>query len=161
GAPIANGKARFQGAEYEGRFELAKDLKLALNYAYHDSRFKRLKVDPDTDVSNNRLELSPYNIAGAGLLYLPMQGFNAAVVGRYNGPTRLNKRNTAPHGGYSVLDASIGYNFGRVGLHVNGYNLTDRRDPVAESELAEVVSGASSYFLMPARTIMGSISLAL
>lgn len=161
GNQVSGAKTRFQGAEYEGRFELIKDLKLALNYAYHDSRFKRLMLDATTDVSNNRLELAPYNVAGGGLLYLPAQGFNASAVARYNGPTRLNKRNTAPHGGYTVVDASIGYNFGHVGVHVSGYNLTDRRDPVAESELADVASHASSYFLMPARSIIGSISLAL
>ena len=61
-----------------------------------------------------RLEMSPYHLAGAGLLYLPAQGFNASVIGNYVGQRMLNKRNTAPVGGYTTLDASIGYNFGRV-----------------------------------------------
>ncbi len=159
GQPIDGGKERFQGFEYEGRYALSKDLKLATNYAYHDSRFKSLTINGGAnDVSGNRLELSPYNLAGVGVLYTPAQGFNATLVANYAGERKLNKRATAHAGGYTTWDATLGYQIGALGLHLNGYNLTDRRVPVSESELAEVVSGASSYYLLPARLVTASIS---
>ena len=158
GRPIDGGKERFQGAEYEGRFTLCKDLKLTGTYAYHDSRFVSLKLDATTDVSGKRLELSPYQLAGLGLQYLPRQGLNASVIANYAGERKLNKRNTAHAGGYTTVDASLGWQFQRVGFNVNGYNLTDRRVPISESELANVVSGASSYYLLPARLVTASVN---
>jgi outer membrane receptor protein involved in Fe transport len=154
GAPINGGRQRFQGVEYEGRYALHRDLKLALNYAYHDARFKQLRLDDGTDVSGKRLEMSPYQLYGAGLMWQPRQGCNGALAWNYIGGRALNKRNTAQAGGYSTFDASLGYRLGRYGLQLNGYNLSDRRVPVSESELADSVSGASSYYLLPARTVL-------
>ena len=155
------GKQRFQGVEYEGRYAITPDLKLAASYSYHDSRFKKFTKDDGGVVDNNRLEMAPYHLAGVGLMYFPAQGFNGSLLANYVGERKLNKTNSVSAGGYVTLDAGVGYNFGRLGLHVNGYNLTDRRVPVAESELAAVASGASSYFLLPARSVIGSVSLAL
>src|ERR1051325_296685 len=163
GEPANIGKSRFKGVEGEVRWTIVDDLKLAASYSYHDSRFVSFRRGPGAGgiVDGNRLEMAPYHLGALGLLYTPTQGFNATVVANYTGQRYLNKSNSLSKGGFTTLDAGVGYNFGRWGLHVNGYNLTDRRDPVAESELAEEVSGASSYFLLPARSIMGSVSLAL
>lgn len=159
GESIDGGKERFQGVETEGRYLLAKDLKLSGSYAYHDSRFKQLALDDGTDVSGNRLEMAPYHLSAVGLQYNPATGFNANVIANYASQRFLNKRNTAPAGGYTTVDARIGWQFKTYGFHLNGYNLTDRRVPVAESELAETVSGASSYYLLPARLITASVEM--
>ena len=65
----------------------------------------------------------------------------------------LNKRNTAPWDSYATLDAGIGYRLERWEVRFDGWNLTERRDPVAESEL-----GDAQYYLMPARSLWLSLS---
>lgn len=163
GNNVNAGKTKFKGAEIEVRYTVIDNLKLAGSYSYHDSRFVEFRRGPGPSniVNGNRFELSPYHLAAVGLLYTPPQGFNATFVGNYTGERKLNKSNSLSKGGFTTIDAGIGYNFGRVGLHVNGYNLTDRRDAIAESELSGEISGASSYYLLPSRRIIGSVSVAL
>ena len=164
------GKQRFKGGEIETRYALAGDLQVAGNYAYHDSHFVQFVTDDGTDVSGRRLEMAPYYLAGAGLLYTPPRGFNGSVVSNYAGMRKLNKKNSVRAGGYTTVDASFGYQFEKFGVHLNGYNLTDKRVPVAESELQEHVTNhdapafdlvASGYYLLPARSVMLNLSMSL
>ena len=66
----------------------------------------------------------------------------------YTGSRYLNKRNTAPAGGYSALSAGIGYGVRRGSLRIDGWNLTNRRPPIAESEM-----GDAQYYRLPARSV--------
>ncbi len=144
------GNERFRGAEFEARYALTDTLDLHANYAYHDARFTdyaQLFGSTLTQLRGKQLELSPQHLGALGLLYLPQQGFNASVVASYVGKRFLNKRNTAPTGAYTAVDAGVGYRFDTWELRLDGYNLSDRRDPVAESEL-----GDAQYYRMPSRT---------
>jgi len=60
----------------------------------------------------------------------------------------LNKRNTALAAGFASIGISAGYRMPRWELRVDGRNLADRRDPVAESEL-----GDAQYYLLPSRRV--------
>ncbi|HVT36063.1 MAG TPA: TonB-dependent receptor, partial [Nevskiaceae bacterium] len=166
GAEANGGKQRFQGAEIEARYALAGALALAGNASYHDARFRRFTQDDGSMLDGNRLETAPYTLAGLGLVYAPPRGFNASVTGNYTGPRQLNNPNTLPAGGYTTLDAGLGWRFGQIALSVNGYNLTDRRDPVSASELSEVATNHDGvntigYYRLPARSVMAGISLDL
>jgi outer membrane receptor protein involved in Fe transport len=90
-------------------------------------------------------------------------GITAAVVADCVGNRMLNKNNTVEAGGYTTLDASLGYHFGKYRLQLNGYNLIDRRDPVSESELqmSVTVTRTSGYYRLPSRSIGLSVSLDL
>jgi iron complex outermembrane receptor protein len=149
---LANaGKETFQGAEFEMSYALADDLRLYGHYAWHDARFSDFVQDFDgvpTQLNGKRLELSPKQLGGIGLVYSPEQGFQASLVVDRVGDRFLNRRNTALAPAYSTVDASIGYRFERCELRLAGSNLTDRRDPVAESELGE-----GQYYRLPARTV--------
>lgn len=158
GTVINGGKTRFRGGEIETRYALMEALQVAANYSYHDSRFITARRDNGASVDGNRLETAPFHLVGLGVLYTPPQGFGATLVSNYTGARKLNKSNSVSAGGYYTMDASLSYRFGAYSLHANGYNLTDRRDPVAESELSEVVSGAASYYRLPARLIMVGVS---
>ena len=59
--------------------------------------------------------------------------------------------NTAFAGGFATFGLNAGYRTRHWELRVDGSNLTDRRDPVAESEL-----GDSQFYLLPARRIDGA-----
>ncbi len=83
-----------------------------------------------------------------GLLYTPSRGLSASAIARYVGRRFLDEENTAPVGGYTTLDANVGYRLGRYQLTLEGSNLTNQRPPVTSSEF-----GSQSFYLLPARMI--------
>ncbi len=144
---------RLRGVEFETRWEVARDLALAGNFAYHDAKFTQyLFADPDSglsvDVGGNQLPLSPHILASGGLLYTPPQGLNGTLVVNYIGRRYLDEENTAPVGGYATVAATLGYRFGRYGIALEGENLTNQRPPVTSSEF-----GSESFYLLNARTV--------
>jgi len=144
------GNERFKGAEAEARWNFADGFSLVGTYAYHDARFGNYVQDFDgvpTQLRGNLLEMSPQHIGSVGLMYTPPQGLRAYAVADYVGKRWLNKRNTAIAEDYTTFDAGIGYAWDRWEVRFDGYNLSDRRDPVAESEL-----GDAQYYRMPARS---------
>jgi outer membrane receptor protein involved in Fe transport len=70
------------------------------------------------------------------------------VVVTYVGRRFLDEQNVAPVGGYTRLDATLGYAFGHYQLSLEGTNLTDQRPPVSASEF-----GSESFYLLNARSL--------
>ena len=144
------GNERFEGAEAEARWNLADGFSVVGTYAYHDARFGDYVQDFDgtpTQLSGNLLEMSPQHLGSVGLMYAHDNGLRAHVVADYVGKRWLDKRNRALASSYTTLDAGVGYAFDRWELRLDGYNLSDRRDAVAESEL-----GDAQYYRLPARS---------
>jgi outer membrane receptor protein involved in Fe transport len=144
---------RLQGAELEARYALSSDLAVAANYSYHDAHFTQYQFfDADAgayvEVGGNQLPLSPRQLAAAGILYQPPQGLNSTLVATYVGRRYLDEENIAPVGGYTRLDATLGYRFGHCELALAGTNLTNQRPPVSASEF-----GSESFYLLNARTL--------
>ena len=151
---LANGgKERFTGAEIEGDYRLTKDFRVRATYAYHDARYTDREVLLDdggtVNYAGNRLEASPQNLAALGLIYTPVLGFEGSVVWNYVGKRFLDQENQTPVGSYTTVDAGVGYHFQTWELRLDGYNLTDRRDPVAISEL-----GDGQAYRLPGRTVL-------
>ncbi len=152
-------KERLKGVELETQYELAPDLALAANLAYHDDRFTQyLFFDgvSTVNVAGNQLTLSPHILASGGILYTPRQGFNATFVINYVGRRFLDEENSAPVNGYTTLTATLGYRLGRYQLSLEGTNLTNERPPVSASEF-----GSSSFYLLNARTLWLRLSASL
>jgi iron complex outermembrane recepter protein len=144
---------RLQGAELESRYAITGDFAVAANYAYHDAHFTQYQFfDIDSgnyvNVAGNELPLSPRQLASAGVLYLPAQGCNATLVAGYVGRRFLDEENIAPVGGYTRLDATVGYRLGHYELALEGTNLTNQRPPVSASEF-----GSESFYLLNARML--------
>ena len=144
---------QLRGGEFEARFNISDDLVVAVNYAYHDARFTQyLFFDGDAnsyvDVAGRQLPLSPHHLASAGILYTPRQGLNSTLVVSYVGRRYLDEENVAPVGGYTKVDATLGYAMGRYQLSLEGANLTNRRPPVSASEF-----GSESFYLLNARSL--------
>ncbi len=142
-----SGKIRVTRAETEVRAQIAAALHAQLAYAYHDSRFRDYVLE-GTQLAGNRFEMSPLQQAAFGLLYSPSIGPTAHAEIAYTGSRYLNKRNTALAGGYASLSAGFGYGIRRGALRVDGWNLTNRRPPIAESEM-----GDAQYYRLPARAV--------
>jgi iron complex outermembrane receptor protein len=145
--------SQLKGGELEARFAITDDLVVAANYAYHDAHFTQYQFfDGDAnayvDVAGKQLPLSPRHLASAGILYTPRQGFNSTLVVTYVGRRFLDEENIAPVGGYTKVDATLGYAVGHYQLSVEGTNLTNQRPPVSASEF-----GAESFYLLNARSL--------
>jgi len=145
--------SQLTGGELEARLAITDDLVIAANYAYHDAHFTQYSFFDDAagayvDVAGKQLPLSPHHLASAGVLYTPAQGFNSTLVVTYVGQRFLDEENTAPVGGYTKVDATLGYSLGRYLLSLEGTNLTNQRPPVSASEF-----GSESFYLLNARAL--------
>jgi iron complex outermembrane receptor protein len=144
------GEERFDGFEIDAEIALTREVRGAATYAYHDATFRDYVQAFDgtpTQLKGKSLELSPKNLASAGLSYDDSRVFGEGLI-NVIGERFLTKRNTASADGYATIDAAAGVHLGQVDLQVAGHNLTDRRDPVAESELGE-----AQYYRLPARRV--------
>ena len=143
------GKERFQGVELESRLRFGDAFRLNVSYSYHDAKFRdyeRLFDGVPFQLSGNRLELSARNMAGIALGYFRQSGLNGILQANYIGSRFLDKRNRSKAEGYTTLSSVLAYRHHDWEIRFEGENLTDRRDPVAESEL-----GDAQYYLAPAR----------
>jgi outer membrane receptor protein involved in Fe transport len=151
---------RLRGVEVESRWQVAPNLALAANVAWHDAKFTQYLFIDDSgavvNVAGNQLPLSPHLLASAGILYTPPHGFNGTLVVNYIGRRYLDEENTAPVSGYTTLAGTVGYDFGRYAVTVEGENLTNVRPPVTSSEF-----GSDSFYLLNARTLWVRLSYKL
>ena len=155
-ALINTGTQRMKGFESGVSVILPRDLIARATYSYHDARFRNFVQDFDgvpTQLAGNRLELSAHHLAAFGVTYAPLRGFLGTFGLNYTGSRFLNMRNTALTPGFVSVDVGAGYRTPRWELRVDGRNLGDRRDPVAESELGE-----SQFYLLPSRRVDASLS---
>ena len=149
---LANaGSERFEGGEVEAHWRVTSALMLAANYAHHESVFTdyaRLRPDGSVQqLAGNDLELAPHDIAGAGVVYAPPQGVQASAVVHYVGERFLNKGNSVKADACATVDLGVGYAFHDWTVRLVAENVTDERDPVAESELGE-----AQFYTLPGRT---------
>ncbi len=157
GVPILinAGEERFRGFETSVSYFAAHDIILRGTYSLHDAIFTDFVRDFDgvlTQLAGNRIEMSARDLLAVGIQYSPVRGLNGGFGVNYTGNRYLNMRNTALAGGFATISAGLGYRTQRWELRVDGTNLNDRRDPIAESEF-----GDAQYYIMPARTVMASM----
>ena len=148
-ALINAGREYYKGVELELDYALTTELALKGSWAYHEARFgnfERSFGGSIRQLRGNRQEMSPQQLGGLGLLWQPDSGLSGYVIGNFVGNRYLNSRNTALADSYTTLDAGIGWKGGPWRVNLDATNLTDRRDPVAESEL-----GDAQYYRLPAR----------
>jgi iron complex outermembrane recepter protein len=155
---LANaGSERFTGIEFEANWRLTGDLRLTATYAHHDATFtdyERLRPDGSMQrLNGNTLEMSPNDLASGGVVYAPANGLQASVVANYVGSRYLNKSNTVEADACTTLEAGVGYRHGLWQVRLDGYNLTDVREPVAESEL-----GDAQFYVMPGSAWLLSVT---
>ncbi len=156
---INSGKEQFEGYELEGSYRFGDALRFQGSYAHHDSRFVDFVQEFDgvpTQLAGKRLEMAPQELAALGVSYFPGSGFNAWATWNFIGERYLNKRNTALAPSFDMFSAGVGYRFDAWSLALLGENLTDERDPVAESEF-----GDAQYYRQPAASYELRVTFAL
>jgi iron complex outermembrane receptor protein len=146
---INSGTERFRGFEFESDVRVRPDTRIQFAYSHHSAKFRDFVMlfdDVPTQLAGKKLEMSPDNLAAVGLVYGPSKGPIGSFVLNYIGDRFLNKRNTALAKSFVTVGLGVGYRFGRNTVRLDIDNVTDRRDPVAESEL-----GDAQYYRQPAR----------
>jgi iron complex outermembrane receptor protein len=156
-ALINSGKTRFKGIELATELRLPFSSYARATYSFHDGKFVDFVQDfggVPTQLGGKRFEMSARHLASAGYTFAPESGFLANATVNYTGDRYLNMRNTALAAPFTTVDAGIGYRVDQYELRLDGRNLGNRRDPVAESEF-----GDAQYYRMPARTIQAAVAL--
>jgi iron complex outermembrane recepter protein len=161
GTPIlaSAGKQRFKGIEIETTFRPAPAWTLAAHASFSDARYRDFLTEVDgvqTQLSGKQLVMSSRLRAGGGLVYAADRGWQGSLTATCTGPRYLDRLNTARVGGYSVIDASLGYRFDAMTLTLSVSNLTNRRDATQASELGE-----DQFYTMPARRVEAVLSVPL
>ena len=146
---INAGKERFKGIETAVAFQVAHQVSARATYSFHDAKFRDFETEFDgvpTQLAGKRLEMSARHLFSAGLLHAPEHGVLGGVEFNWVGSRYLNKRNTALADAYGTVSASLGYRANKWEFRLDGRNLNDARDPMAESEL-----GDAQYYRLNAR----------
>jgi outer membrane receptor protein involved in Fe transport len=154
---INSGKQRFQGFESGIAYFPGKQIVLRGTYSFHDASFTNFVQDFNgvaVQLAGKRLQMSARNLAALGVQYSPTHGFLGGIEINYTGNQYLDMLNTALAGGFATFGLNAGYRTRHWELRVDASNLTDRRDPVAASEL-----GDSQFYLLPARRIDAGLRL--
>lgn len=155
---LANaGTERFRGFETGASLFLTSKVMARATYSLHDAKFVdsvQLFGGVPTQLAGKKLEMSPRHLAAFGVIYTPARGVFGGVEMNYTGSRFLNKRNTALADGFATVGFGIGYRTPRWEVRVDGHNLADRRDPIAESEI-----GDAQYYLMPSRRVYLSFAV--
>jgi iron complex outermembrane receptor protein len=149
------GETRFQGLDLASEVRWQHSISGRVSYSFHDAKFVDFVKDFDgtlTQLAGNRFEMSPRHLFSLGGFYAPQLGVFGNIVIKHTGDRYMDKRNRALAPGFTTLDIGVGYRLDKYELRLDGRNLTDRRDPVAESEL-----GDAQYYLMVPRTFRFSI----
>jgi outer membrane receptor protein involved in Fe transport len=150
------GEQRFEGVELDLRWRCVESWIVEGSYASHSAKFRDFVQEFDgvpTQLAGKKLEMSPDELASLGVLWMPESGPFAHAEINSTGDRFLNKRNTAPADPFTTYSAGFGWRFARFTVRLDGENLTDERDPVAESEL-----GDAQYYLLPARAYRAAVS---
>ena len=154
-ALINAGTTRFKGVDFAADVHVANDIWARGTFGLHDGKFVDFIQDFDgtlTQLGGRRFEMSAKHLASVGVIYGPATGLMGNVTVNYVGDRFLNKRNTALAEPFTTVDVGVGWRFARSELRVDARNLTDRRDPVSESEL-----GDGQYYRMTSRSILVTV----
>jgi outer membrane receptor protein involved in Fe transport len=145
------GQTRFQGFEMSADYRMPRSITGRLTYSFHDGKFVDYVQEFDgvnQQLAGNRFEMSARHLLSASLLVSPSSGYFGSFVLKYTGNRYLDKRNTALAPAFVTVDLGVGYRFDKYELRLDARNITDRRDPISESEL-----GDAQYYRMTPRQV--------
>jgi outer membrane receptor protein involved in Fe transport len=151
------GKTRFQGFEMAADYRMPRSITGRLTYSFHDGTFVDYVQEFDgvnTQLAGNRFEMSARHLLSAAVTVAPDTGYFGSFVLRYTGNRYLDKRNRALAPAFVTIDLGVGYRFDKYELRLDARNISDRRDPISESEL-----GDAQYYRMTPRQIRITLGL--
>ena len=137
---VNGGNDAYRDLDAELDFRISDSLRLVLSGDYTDARYENFLTQGDSgnvQLSGKRLPLTPRVAAAAGIAYGGTEGLNAAFSVHYTGSRFLDEFNQVSAPAFVTFDGKLGYGFGPWNVYLTATNLSDRRDPVAASELGD------------------------
>ncbi|MGC1332690.1 TonB-dependent siderophore receptor [Pseudomonas sp.] len=138
----AVGAVRSQGVELEAHLQLTDNLKLLSSYTFTDLKYTKSMVSTLSTADNiienkgNSPTQAPRQMASVWADYKfssgALDGLRLGAGLRYVGYSWADAENTMKVPAYTLYDASVGYDLGKIGLQgldlrVNANNLTDEK----------------------------------
>lgn len=151
------GELEIRGLELEAIADVTENLKLVASYSYTDSEIQK---GPD---KGNRMAQVPRNQATAWADYTwhsgALDGFGVAAGVRYVGDSYGNTANTwlGHTGSYTVYDASVHYDLGRLDSSLRGVSVAVDAKNVFNKEYLSTCDGYWCYY-GDERTVVGSVN---
>lgn len=133
------GAVRSQGLELEARMQLTEAVRLLSSYTFTDIEYSKSitsTVDPALDNEGNSPTQAAEHMASLWLDYSflggSLDGLKAGAGVRYVGESWADAENTLEVPSYTLIDASMSYDLGKLGLtgldvRLNANNLTNER----------------------------------
>lgn len=152
------GQARVRGLEAEAKFDLAENWEIIASYAYQQS-----EISKATDgTEGNRLPYVPVHQASAWVNYtFSENAFDGLSLGggvRYTGASYGDTRNQVKTDSYTLLDASLGYDFGAADPKLEGLTLAANVSNLLDTDYVASCNNDNSCYWGAGRSIRGTLT---
>lgn len=155
---VQTGEVRSRGIEVEGRASLRNGLDLIASYAYVDAEVTRSN---GANLGKRPLFI-PAHLASVWADYtIPSGQLNGLGFGggvRYVGPSYGNDANTIRIRDYTLLDALIHYDLGRVDQRMQGMRLAVNATNLLDRSYVSNCTNATNCLYGTGRTVIGSVT---
>jgi iron complex outermembrane receptor protein len=125
------GEVRSRGVELDAQTLVTDQLRLQASYTYTDIEY----VEAEEEIEGNRVNQAPRNQATVWGNYHfnggALSGLDVGLGARYLSGIEADRANTLNVPSYTLMDATLGYDFGQVGVRglsvrLNANNLLDK-----------------------------------
>jgi iron complex outermembrane receptor protein len=125
--PTNAGELRYKGFEAGVTAAPRSNLTVYMNASFYRNRFGTFVIEEeegDTDLTGNRLPISPDYVINEGASVTLPHGIQASFDIKHLGDVQTNRDNTFALPAYTVLDAAVSWQRGpRVRVTLSGHNL--------------------------------------
>lgn len=135
GTTEISGKTQRIGIDFEARIQLLKWLWADLDLNLSKGKYL------DEPAGSNHIPLAPGISSTGGLSALHPSGIEGTLRYRYIGSRPANEDNTVRALGYTLLNANIGYRFGKFKVYANVENITNTDWNEAQFDTESMLKG--------------------
>lgn len=125
------GSADSKGYELEFQGSPLTGLDVNAGYTFTVAKYRPFADDHVNAVAGKTVALAPKHMANVWVNYqlqhTVLRGLSAGIGANYMSDTYANSNNTYVLPAYTVIDAAIGYQIGRVGLRLNVNNVANEK----------------------------------
>ena len=125
-APTNAGEHRYRGVELGVGWTPSNRVSLYANTALYRNRFGAFVIETasgDTDLTGNRLPISPDRIVNAGVTVTPAPPVTFTLDVKHVGDVMVDQGNTFAFDPYTVVDAAVTWRVGSMRLTLSAHNL--------------------------------------
>lgn len=124
--PTNAGEHRYKGVELGARWTPTPRVSAYVNAALYRNRFGEFVIEQaggDTDLTGNRLPISPDRVVNGGVTFTPVPRLNVRVDIKHVGDVMIDQGNTFQLDPYTLLDAAVSWRMGPTRITLSAHNL--------------------------------------